>query len=177
MEPEEAKAVPDGVSSYICCEATSPALLLLWPFGLCSPYTYWCTKNLAWHTEVDLILEHPRQLPHITANQSGSNQRLGNEPGLLSTNHLYWGRQIGASQKRHHLLWVAICRCFSCDFWRSSVRWPSPDMFSPSLKESFILLLFLPRASLSLKEEIDNMRNTLHLKDLFLEPMSVYRGV
>lgn len=126
-------------------------------------------KKLAWRTEVDLILERPQQLPNITPNQSGSNQLLGNEPRLLSTNHLYWGWQIGASQKLHHLLWIAICRCFSCDFWRSSVRWSSPYMFSPSLKASFILLLFLPRASLSLKEEIDNVLYTSHPKDSFLE--------
>lgn len=128
-------------------------------------------KNLAWRTEVDSILEHPRQLPHIKPNQSGSNQLLGNEPRLLSTNHLYRGWQIGAPQKLHHLLWIAICRCFSCDFWRSSVRWSSPYMFSPLMKASFILHLFLPRASLSLKEEIDNIINTAHSKDSVLESM------
>lgn len=131
-------------------------------------------KKLAWHTGVDSILEPPQQLPHITANQSGSKQPLGNEPRLLSTNHLYWGWQIGASQKRHHLLWIAICRCFSCDFWRSSVRRSPPYMFSPWMKASSILLLFFPRASFCpLKEELDNMLHTSHPQDSFLESMIV----
>lgn len=48
-------------------------------------------------------------------------------------------------------------------------------MFAPSRKASFILLLFPPRASLSLKEEIDNMLCTSQPKDLFLEAMIVHR--
>lgn len=100
-------------------------LLLAFSFGLSASVHLihidaW--KNLAWRTEVDSFLEQPRQLPYITPNQSGSNQLSGNRPRLLSTNHLYWGWQIGASQKRQHLLWIAICCCFFCDFWRS-VRW------------------------------------------------------
>lgn len=56
-------------------------------------------KNLAKHVEVDSIRADPRQLSDITPNQFGSNQLLGNEPRLLSTNPFYWRRQIGLSLK------------------------------------------------------------------------------
>lgn len=77
-------------------------------------------RNLAWHVEVDSIPVDPQQLSDITSNQFGSNQLLGNEPRLLSTNGLYWRRQIGPSQKLSHLPRNAICHRFACIFWWSA---------------------------------------------------------
>lgn len=160
MQPEEAKAVPDGSPRAF---VVKQPLLLSFSFGLSASVHLvhidaW--KNLAWRTEVDSFLEQPRQLPYITPNQSGSKQLSGNKPRLLSTNHLYWGWQIGASQKLQHLLWIAICRCFGCDFWRS-VRWSSPDMFCPWMKSSFIRLLSLQKRLCQWKGKLTTC-STLH---------------
>lgn len=76
-------------------------------------------RNLAWRVEVDSVRVDPRQLSDITSNQFGSNQPLGNEPRLLSTNGLYWRRQIGPSQKLDHLPCIAICHRFAYIFWWS----------------------------------------------------------